>query len=374
MSTKRSAKRKFKFNNMNTKNGIIYKPIADELPRAVIQPYHRTNREGWNKDLSKGAKRYDLRGIKTRDVNRVLTQNGRSYESKYRVGFEVEKNYFGLPLEGETASRSGSIVNNYALFRGLETDSSCGVEAITHILPLVPSGIWRTKVFNMMYEAKYILSDEFSGSDSRCGGHINLSVDGWSGARLMRAVREFSGVIHSLYRVRLYKTQWQYETQGLGDYCNGNMTMRAHQNTSDWTNAGRRSSVWSNRNQSYKYSYCKLGDNLIEFRVPPRVTSVECLMLRYQLFYELVDFAVRYENHVTPQIRRKFLKTIRPIILKMNNNDINKTRIIMNDAKHFQKYIDTDGEFRGAVIKAFIHPNTRADKERKKRWMRGEWR
>jgi len=46
---------------MNTKNGIIYKPIADELPRAVIQPYHRTNRAGWNKDLSKGAKRYDLR-------------------------------------------------------------------------------------------------------------------------------------------------------------------------------------------------------------------------------------------------------------------------------------------------------------------------
>ena len=58
----------------------------------------------------------------------------------------------------------------------------------------------------------------------------------------------------------------------------------------------------------------------------------------------------------------------------MNNNDIDKTRIIINDAKHFQKYIDTNGEFRGAVIKAFIHPNTRADKERKRRWMRGEWR
>ena len=359
---------------MNTKNGIIYKPIADELPRAVIQPYHRTNRAGWNKDLSKGAKRYDLRGIKTRDVNRVLTQNGTSYESKYRVGFEIEKNYFGLPLEGETARRSGSMVGTYALFRGLETDSSCGVEAITHILPLVPNGIWRTKVFNMMHESKHILSDEFSGSDSRCGGHINLSVEGWTGQRLMRAVREFSGIIHSLYRVRLYKTEWQYEARGLGDYCNGNMTMRAHQNTSEWTNAGRSSRMWDNINQSYKYSFCKLGDNLIEFRVPPRVTSVECLMLRYQLFYELVDFAVQYENQVTPQIRRKFLKTIRPIILKMNNNDNNKTRIILCDAKHFQQYIDTDGEFRGSVVNAFIHPNTRADKERKKRWMRGEWR
>ena len=57
----------------------------------------------------------------------------------------------------------------------------------------------------MMFQAKHILNEEFSGSDTSCGGHITLSVDAWDGVRLFNAVREFSGVIQSLYRVRHIK-------------------------------------------------------------------------------------------------------------------------------------------------------------------------
>ena len=83
------------------------------------------------------------------------------------LGFEIEKLRF-----------HGSSVREYPLLKGFEYDGSCGVEAITHVLPLLGKSLWRTKVFNMFVQAKKIISDEYSPSDSSCGGHDVILVAG----------------------------------------------------------------------------------------------------------------------------------------------------------------------------------------------------
>lgn len=77
---------------------------------------------------------------------------------------------------------------------------------MTHILPLLPSGGWRTKVYDMMHKAERIIDDRYSPSDRRCGGHITIAVDGLSGDRLREAVRKNSGIIYALFRNRLKTT------------------------------------------------------------------------------------------------------------------------------------------------------------------------
>ena len=353
----------------NLNNGIDYTPIPDDYPRSDIQGYHGT--KGWDKDLAKGGKRYDLRGFTRATINKnLITYANDTYESKYKIGFEIEKNYFHTSLD----SRYQNVGKLLELFRGYETDSSCGVEAVTNILPLLPNGIWRTKVYDMMHQAETILDERWSGSDARCGGHINLSVVGWSGERLFKAIREFSGLIQSLYRLRLYRTEYHHRNIG-GDFCNQNMNMICPR-SEDYSISLRASYRGVERTlSSSRYNFCSQFNNRIEFRVPPRVTSVKCLMLRYQLFYELVDFAVTYEGRVTPQIRKKFYNKVRPIILDMSDGNVDKARTIISDAKYFQKFIDTKGDFRNnAIIKAFINPTRQVDKDRRKRWLNGEWR
>ena len=365
--------------HLNQDNGIVYKPLEDR-DRGTIQGYSYT--KNWTEDLSKGGTGYDLRGLKRDQIKRAMYINSNQVEAKYRIGFEVEKNAFAFGSQDQTTR--GSEIGRYAIFRGVETDSSCGVEAITHILPLVPNGIWRTKVFNMMHQAKELIEDDSSPSDASCGGHITLSVMGMSGQSLIKEVRKYSGVIQSLYRVRLYKTTHQSRTLRElgytgGDYCNGNITMRSNRYTREWTNASRHvHSQTNNGGQSSKFTFCKHGSDFIEFRVPPRVTSVKCLMLRYQLFYELIDFAVKHKDasyiNSLPQLQKKFLKIVKPLIIKISDGDTDKAKAILTDAKHFQAHIDSDGEIVKPVVKAFIRPSKIKDFDRKKRWFRGVWK
>ena len=91
--------------------------------------------------------------------------------AQFRVGFEIEKNEI-LGISGD--DEVGEEIGNFDLIAKFETDSSCGVEAITHILPL--SGVRshrRRKVFNMIDQAADVINDECSNN---CGGHITISV------------------------------------------------------------------------------------------------------------------------------------------------------------------------------------------------------
>ena len=356
----------------NKQTGIIYTKTG-ETRRANIQRYHFTN--GW--DLWKHATKWrnDLRGMKPSEISETIEAIEGEYRAKFRIGFEVEKTYFFAG--NDNWDSQGDRLEEYELFRGFETDSSCGVEAITHILPLLPKGVWRTKVFDMMHKARHILDEEYSASDTRCGGHATISVAGLSGVELMRAVRKFSGILHSLYRMRLYKSSG-------ANYCNRNMTMRTTRGSSGtWIDAGYNDAMCFSTSSYGKYTFCKLGDDFIEFRVPPRVTSVVCLRLRYELFYELIKWSIKYQGvqEIPPNVYTKFLRAVKPIILRITGFDEAKTDIICREARHFQRFINSNGATRPQVVRDFIlnteEQNRRRDgrsNPRRERWKMEQWR
>jgi len=262
------------------------------------------------KHLGMGAKKGDIATLKSAQKRNVIEFENGNVNSKFTIGFEVEKTRF-----------SRGAVTEYALFAGFERDGSCGYEAITHILPLLPKGEWRNKVFNMMYEAKRIIEDSYSPSNTSCGGHITLAVDGMDGEELMNRLKKFSGVMLSLFRRRL----------GNG-YCRMNPFMDVD------TNAGR-------------YQVCLRKGDRVEFRLPSRITGVKQMMRRYELCYMMLDFAVNRPNASF----QTFVKAVYPIVLSMYGRDENKTDEILDLGIAFNKMLRT-GQINRETI-AWIDPH-----------------
>ena len=248
------------------------------------------------KHLGMGAKKGDIATLKSAQKRNVIEFENGNVNSKFTIGFEVEKTRF-----------SRGAVTEYALFAGFERDGSCGYEAITHILPLLPKGEWRNKVFNMMYEAKRIIEDSYSPSNTSCGGHITLAVDGMDGEELMNRLKKFSGVMLSLFRRRL----------GNG-YCRSNPFMDVD------TNAGR-------------YQVCLRKGDRVEFRLPSRITGVKQMMRRYELCYMMLDFAVNRPNASF----KTFLKAVAPIVSSMYGHDEQKVTEILTLSEAFNKTLRT---------------------------------
>lgn len=289
---------------MNT--GVKYQ-LTGEAVRGQVQGYHRKPTALM---LNKTKHRIDVAGLRSAVQRSAFKIEGGEIASRYTIGMEVEK----------TRLHRGA-VREYELFCGFETDASCGYEAVTHILPLLPSGQWRTKVFDMMHKAERIIDDRFSPSDRSCGGHVTLSVDGMTGAELIVATRKYSGIVLALFRHRLKNS-----------FCGGNTNMRDLDT--------ERASVFSANDERFRhyprYQMALVKGNLLEFRVVARYESVKQMMRRYELFYALVDAATN-----TKPTQATFLKTIRPIILSMYNGDEAKANEIFAMAKQFQKFIDT---------------------------------
>lgn len=272
-------------------SGIKYE-ITGNSERGQIQSYHRKPSPLF---LNKTKFGVDIIGLKKVD-QRSIKFDGMEYQSKYTIGFEVEKNQL-----------SRNAVKEYELFCGFERDSSCGYEAVTHVLPLLPAGQWRTKVYDMMYKAERIIDDRFSPSDRKCGGHITVAVDGMDGQELLTSLRSNAGLILALFRYRLSNR-----------YCNEN-------------------SMLSPQYSGSRYQVALVKGNCLEFRIPSKFESVKQMMRRYELFYELIDFSLNNKSgsHL------KFFKKVKPIILSMFNGDNEKTENVLNLANHFQKYINT---------------------------------
>lgn len=262
------------------------------------------------KHLGMGAKKGDIATLKSAQKRNVIEFENGNVNSKFTIGFEVEKTRF-----------SRGAVTEYALFAGFERDGSCGYEAITHILPLLPKGEWRNKVFNMMYEAKRIIEDSYSPSNTSCGGHITLAVDGMDGEELMNRLKKFSGVMLSLFRRRL----------GNG-YCRSNPFMDVD------TNAGR-------------YQVCLRKGDRVEFRLPSRITGVKQMMRRYELCYMMLDFAVNRPNASF----KTFLKAVAPIVSSMYGHDEPKVTEILTLSEAFNKTLRT-GQINRETI-AWLDPS-----------------
>ena len=269
--------------------GIVY-TTTGERERGQVSSYHRKPQPLF---LNKTKHAVDVAGLKKAEQRTAIKFEGGDYEAKFTIGFEVEKTQL-----------SRNAVKEYELFCGFERDGSCGYEAVTHVLPLLPAGKWRTKVFDLMHKAEKIIDDRFSPSDKRCGGHITIAADGFTGEQLRALVRKNSAILFALFRNRLKNS-----------YCNGNNRME---------------DIYSNR---YQVSLAK-GDCL-EFRLPSRFESVKQMMRRYELMYEIVNFSVSKPNgsHDT------FLKGITPIVLSMYNGDTDKANEVLRLAKHFKAYI-----------------------------------
>ena len=262
------------------------------VSRNTLLRYHGVARMGVI-DYTKGAKQSDVKTMSKADkVNIIASQNG-EFEARFGIGFEVEKN---------------RIPNKFAtpLIAGYESDSSCGEEAVTNIIPLVGKGTLRNKVNNMMFEAREVIEDRYSPSNYSCGGHITLSCKGLSGEELFNAVKPFMGVVYALFRKRLLNT-----------YCNRNARLESN----------------------YDYSrYCTVlqKSNVIEIRLVSKFETTKQLMRRYELMYELLNFAVNNPNGKFSS----FIKRVKPIISRMYEGNEDKVNEIISLSNSFKKYID----------------------------------
>ena len=284
-------------------NEINYQ-LTNEHSRSIVQGYHRSPSP---RTHHIGAKRNDLKGMNAKGKKNIIPANVQStdYRSKFTIGIEIEKT--------RIAPRR---ITEQNLFAGYERDSSCGVEAVTNILPLIPQSKWRNKIFNMMFEAREIIEDAYSPTDYRCGGHITVGVEGLNGQQILQATRKNMGIMYALFRYRLSNT-----------YCDSNLML-------DNTDFTERSELCKGGG---RYATALVKGDLVEFRLVSRFTSVEQTMRRYELMYELLDFSVN-----NPNVKySSFLKKIKPIIIAMYEGDVSKAEEIIELSKHFQKMLDT---------------------------------
>jgi len=284
-----------------TTHGVGRNKYGQVVSRGSVQGYHCKPHPV---DISKGAERVDIAGLKKAEQRDVITFDGQQYGAKFTIGIEVEKN-----------SLHRSAVKEYPLFCGFERDGSCGYEAVSHILPLLPAGQWRTKVFDLFVQAEKIIDDQYSPSDRRCGGHMTIGVEGVSGDQLRESIRKFSGVVMALFRKRLKNS-----------YCNKNLRMQSINDSANHFNG------WDS-----KYQFALVKGDVLEYRVVARFESVKQVMRRYELFYELTNFAINNGNGSFDSL----LKRVTPIILSMYNGDNGKANEVLDLSKKFQKFINT---------------------------------
>jgi len=290
-------------------NTINYLLTGDDY-RAMVRPYHDSPEP---REMHKGAKGEDIKGLKSRQTRNLIEFEG-DYSSKFTIGYEIEKKKFHR-----------ACVKEYNLFKGFERDSSCGFEAVTNILPLLPPSQWRNKVFNMFHEAKKVINDEYSPSNAKCGGHISIAVEGMSGAELIKRLRRFSGLVMAMYQRRLKN-----------GYCNHNMRMFETAPTNNqWRPAMEIEGIDYEGNFAPKYQMCLNKGKVIEFRIPSRFTSVKQCMRRYEFFYLLIDTAVNHPNLSF----KAFLKKVRPTLMSMYEYDEAKVDYIFAQSVHYRNFI-----------------------------------
>jgi hypothetical protein len=292
---------------------IIYEPTGN-AERGKVQRYHNKPQP---RVLNSGAYKKDVDKLKS--IRLVNNWGGVDvYASTYSIGMEVEK-----------TSLHRTSIKEYALFCGFETDASCGYEAVTNILPLLPPCYWRNKVFNMMSQAEKIIDDQFSPSDSTCGGHISLSVDGMTGWQVREKIKPLMGLMYAMFAKRLSN-----------GYCNGNLRL-TDESSCEWVNGD----TWRG---SWRYQVVQPKDDYMEIRLPSRFTSVKQMMRRYEICYLMLDCGIKGTNFKT------FLKKADKILMMMYDQDRAKVEAIKEKAVHFQDFINKGNVHES--IQGFVPP------------------
>ena len=219
--------------------------------------------------------------------------------SKYAIGFEVEKTDF----DGD--SSVGTHIGEYNLFKGFETDSSCGVEAITNILPLdEPDSKHRKRVFSWMDEASGILEADV---DNKCSCHVGLSIkDGGDVWDFLDKLRPNLGLIYAMFRDRLNNS-----------YCKNNKNIVKDIRT--------------------KYSPINVQNRYIEIRIPSRIYNAKQLKRRYDLFYQLVVHSMEGDGNYDTLVTN-----VKPLLMEMYSDNENKVDRIISLSQMFNDYLVHD--------------------------------
>lgn len=299
---------------MKTK-GRVYK-LTNDSDRKYIWGYHRKPSPLFY-NVTDGTD--DIKGLKLKERQKAILVKPMTIESKYTIGVEVEK--------VELSGRNGRYIKEHALFCGYEVDGSCGYEAVSHILPLLPSGSWRTKIYDLMHQASPIIEDSASPSNHSCGGHMTIGVDGMSGKQINELTRVNCGILLALFRHRLNNT-----------YCGSNRRMQEEglPKYNSYSNAYSGGMlIYGANDWHHKYQTALVKGKLLEFRLVARFQSVKQMMRRYELMHELVDFSINNPNGS----HDAFLNRIKPIILSMYDYNEDKVEQIYALARHFRKFI-----------------------------------
>jgi hypothetical protein len=267
----------------------------------------------------------DIKSLPKRDRGLIMDAD----VCRYTIGFEIEKNEFAYRA-----------VKRYPLFCGFERDGSCGVEAITNILPLLPPSEWRSKVFSLFYDANKIIDSEYSPANTSCGGHITIGIKGMSGTEIMLRLRPFIGIIYALWRGRLTNS-----------YCRNNVTMRTYDEVH------LEDQAYFGESYSTRYQPILNKGNCIEFRLVNKVDSVNQLIRRYELFYTLVR-----ESGKRGMTLKKMFDKMLPILNRMYRSDFytdealaSHLEMIYDYAVSFQKVINTNAVEQDDLVWEFIY-------------------
>lgn len=302
---------------MTINNQEVSYGLTGDRSRGVVHGYHGKPSP---REFKKGGKR-DIQGLPRKVQSVLINSDG---DSKYTIGFEVEKNEL----------HRGS-VKEYELFCGFERDGSCGYEAVTNVLPLLPPSRWRMKVYDMMVKADRIIEDTYSPSNSSCGGHITVAVDGLDGEQLLAKMRPYAGILYAIWWNRLNNI-----------YCRYNPTLLPDNNTTSWVDVGYLNGYNGSWHNKYRVALPK--DDILEWRVPSRFTSVKQMMRRYELFYEVLDASMNGDG--SERSFKALIRKVKPILLSMYDKDEEKVEKRIKMASQYREYILSDGRVVGNLI------------------------
>lgn len=324
-----------KFNQIPKPNKVMEKiyQLTGDTARGVVQQYHSKPSPLKH---SAGAGKADIKCFGRKKKRLTMEEWSGSYESRYTIGMEVEK-----------TSLHRDSIHEHILFTGIERDGSCGYEAVTHILPLIPESKWRNKVFALMWDAEKIIDDRYSAGDNSCGGHITVGVQGLSGDELREKLRPYAGILYALFRHRIKNK-----------YCGANIRMAGRNDDFyEMVMNATDSNGWRDRDGRYQVALVK--GNVLEFRLPSRFKSVKQMQNRYELMFEMIDYAVNSKR----QSHEEFLRKIRPILMDMyhSNEQVNKLLQMAREMRVFimegrihpniNKYVNPTGHWDSMVIK-----------------------
>lgn len=227
---------------------------------------------------------YHNGGYRTMEFNDV--------ETKYRIGFEIEKEDGGVKESvsiGEFEDKTGYL---WRKERDGSLDDEDGYELVS---PTFDFSI--DHIFEHINNNPILVKHINACHSTSCGGHINLSKKGYSGREMFSEVKGYTPLMYALYHGRVNKNY----------------------------SKGKSNSDLINENE--KYQAIKIHDNRIEFRIISAVPSVDVLRWRCELIEMMLKYPCDDVRDAYYYFDTKFSKIIKKVYKDENKYKLLKDRL-----------------------------------------------